>query len=409
MESAAVLVQGSSILAVGQQHEVLPPEGASVEVLDFPDATIMPGMVDCHTHHNGFGDGRLGDTLAELPDEVLTLQAARNARAALFSGVTTVRENGPKNDTMFRLRDAIRQGLAVGPRMVLCGRAVSIIGGHMGYFGGEVTGSNEARAMTRRLIRDGADYIKITATGGSTVTSYPLLPSFNVDELKAVTAAAHDLGKLTAAHCLSTQGIVNSLDAGVDMIIHCAFREPDGTHKFREDVAERIGGQGAYVNPTLHVFRAGMWALQNRKGSHGLTLQEQAAQDEYSRLFEIGLDHCRRLIDMGIEVITGSDSSWGNYQLGNTPYEVQCLSMAGYSPARAVASVTRQAAESLGIGEEVGTLEPGKTADVIVVDGNPAEDLDHLWNVVEVFQAGRRIDRGSDDARAATRQLPHDH
>ena len=100
--NGAVLLRGSVIEAVGRQGNLAGPEGAYTQVLDFPDKTVMPGMVDCHTHHNGFGDGRLGDTLADMPDEVLTLQSARNARTALFSGVTSIRENGPKNVTMFR-------------------------------------------------------------------------------------------------------------------------------------------------------------------------------------------------------------------------------------------------------------------------------------------------------------------
>ena len=224
VESGAVLVQGSRIVSVGPANQVLPPEGAVVETFDYPGKTVMPGMIDCHTHHNGFGDGRPGEDVAALPDEVLTLQAARNAKDSLFSGVTSIRDNGAKNQTMFRLRDAAQMGIIQAPRMVLCGRPIAIVGGHMGYFGSEVTGSLEAAREVRQLVKEGADYIKICATGGTTRTSFPLLPSFNVDELRAMTAEAHKFGKLTATHCSSTQGTINSLDAGVDMLIHCVFK-----------------------------------------------------------------------------------------------------------------------------------------------------------------------------------------
>ena len=366
----------------------------------------LPGMVDCHTHHNGFGDGRMGDDLTLLADEILTVQAARNARASLYSGVTTIRENGPKNVTMFRLRDSINAGLTIGPRMVLCGRPVAIIGGHMGYFGGEVTGPDQTRALTRELIKEGADYIKITATGGSTRTSFPLRPSFTVDELKAVTEEAHKVGKLTATHCLSSQGIANSLDADVDMIIHCSFRDADGTDNFRQDIAERIGEKGVYVNPTLHVGRSSAWTLAHKRDDVGLTLQEAAALDETRRGMEERLDHSRRMIEMGLKVITGSDSSWGNYKLGNTVYEAELLVHAGYTHLQGVLSVTSWAAAALDMDDEVGTLEPGKLADVLVVDGNPAEDINDLWNVREVFFGGNKLERGSADSLAAVRQQP---
>ena len=404
--NGAVLVRGSNIVAVGSAADVCAPEGASVEVHDYPGCTVLPGMVDCHTHHNGFGDGRLGDDLSLLPDEVLTVQSARNARASLFSGVTTIRENGPKNMTMFRLRDAINEGLVVGPRMVLCGRPVAIIGGHMGYFGGEVTGEVESRALTRQLIKEGADYIKIAATGGSTRTSFPFRPSFNVDELTAITSEAHKFGKLTAAHCVSTQGIAYSLDAGVDMIIHCNFRDPDGSHSFREDIADRIGEQGAYVNPTLQVGRAATWALAHKRDDVGLTAQEREKFDEALTKLEIHLDDTRRMIEMGLKVITGSDSSWSDYQLGNTVYEAELLVHAGYSAMQGVMSVTSWAAESLGVDEKVGTLEAGKEADVLVVNGDPSVDINDLWNVSDVFFAGSQVERGSEGSIAALRQHP---
>ena len=406
VEKGAVLLEGSKIVAVGRAGEVRAPEGASVDASDYPGCAVMPGMVDCHTHHNGFGDGRMGDDLALLPDEILTVQAARNARASLYSGVTTIRENGPKNVTMFRLRDSINAGLTIGPRMTLCGRPVAIIGGHMGYFGGEVTGPNQTRALTRQLIKEGADYIKITATGGSTRTSYRNLPSFNLDELRAVTSEAKKFGKLTATHSMSCDGIANSLEAGVDMIIHCQYREPDGTANFREDIAERIGTQNAYVNPTLHVGRSSAWTLAHKRDDGGLTPDEQAQLDETRASMDIGLDHTRRMIEMGLNVITGSDSSWGNYKLGNTVYETELLVHAGYTPMQGVLSVTSWAAAALNMEDSVGTLEPGKEADALVVRGNPARNINDLWNVEDVFFAGRKLERGSDESRGAVRQIP---
>lgn len=405
IQDGAILLQGSKIRAVGLNTDIITPKGVPITTYDFSGKTVMPGMVDCHTHHNGFGDGRPGDELATMPDELLTLQSARNARTSLYSGVTTFRENGPKNTTMFKLRDAVNEGITIAPRMVLCGRPIAIIGGHMGYFGSEVTGTIEARAMTRQLIKEGADYIKISATGGSTRTSFPLRPSFNPDELQAITYEANKFGKLTAAHCLSTEGTINSLDAGVDMIIHCFFKDADGTPNFREDVAERIGKQGVYVNPTLHVVRATIWALEKKKEKITLTPYEQTKLSDALRDFENILEHCSRLIEMGLKVITGSDSSWSYYQLGNTVYETECLVMAGYSPMQGIVSVTSEAAKSLGMDDTVGTLEPGKEADIIVIDGNPSENISDLWNVTDVFLAGQEIDRGSEKSLASTRQL----
>ena len=410
IERAALLIQDSTILAVGPEKDVFAPEAAPVKNLDYSDKTVMPGMVDCHTHHNGFGDGRAGDDLATLPDEILVLKSARNARTSLLTGVTTFRENGPKNVTMLRLRDAIRDGREIGPRMVLCGRPVAIIGGHMDYMGSPATGPVAGRAMVRQLVKEGADYIKITATGGSTRTSFPMLPSFNVDELSAIVDEAHKFGKLTATHCSSTQGIINSLDAGVDMIIHCIFKEADGTDRFREDVAERIGNRGAFVNPTLHVPRSTIWALEHKKADTGLTPAEQAKLDDQSRQFESRMEDARRLTEMGLKLITGSDSSWGDYMLGNTMYETECLTMAGLSNMQGLQSVTGEAAKALGVDDEVGTLEPGKQADVIAMSGNPDEDLNALWDVTDVMLSGKLIDRGSTGPIAATRQhVPHSH
>ncbi|MDP6455040.1 MAG: amidohydrolase family protein, partial [SAR202 cluster bacterium] len=167
-EQAAILLEGDTIRQIGTEETVSAPEGANVEEIDYGNRTILPGLIDSHVHLIGMGDGRAGDELATLDDEVLTLQAARNARAHLYSGVTTVRDCGAKNRTTFMLRDAVEMGITAAPRLLLTGRPMAIVGGHLSYFGIQATGPDECRRAVRQLIKEGADFIKITATGGST-------------------------------------------------------------------------------------------------------------------------------------------------------------------------------------------------------------------------------------------------
>ena len=272
VERGAILMRGGEIVAAGPEERVVPPEGAHVREVHYEDKTALPGLVDCHVHLTGFGDGRSGDELATLPDELLTLQAARNAAAHLRSGVTTVRDCGAKNQTTFMVRRAYEMGIAAGPRLSLAGRPLAIVGGHLGYFGIEATGEVECRAHVRQLVKEGADFIKVTATGGSTRTSFPTRPSFSLDELTAIVDEAHSFGKHTVAHCASTQGMVNALDAGIDTIVHGMFVEPDGSWLYRPELAERIARQGVFVNPTIHNGRganAGAGATARRFGVVG--------------------------------------------------------------------------------------------------------------------------------------------
>jgi imidazolonepropionase-like amidohydrolase len=299
--------------------------------------------------------------------------------------------------------------------MVLCGRPIAIIGGHMGYFGGEVTGPVESLALSRQLIKEGVDYFKITATGGSTATSFPLRPSFSQKELDAVTNEAKNYGLLTATHCLSMEGIDISLNAGVDMIIHCNFDNEKGESKFNEKLAEKIAKKGAYVNPTLHVGRARLWSLsmgenpslgggENRRLSSSSAIRSDRKDITEARLdaaklgLENKLDHCRQMIDMGLKVITGSDSSWSDYSLGNTFHETELLVESGYSNYEGLKSVTINAAMALGLGDIAGSIEKGKSADFAILKSNPLDDIKNLSSVEEVFLMGQHIDRGSDES-----------
>ena len=389
-EQAAILLEGNTVRQIGTAETVHAPEGASVQEIDYGDATILPGLVDSHVHLNGIGDGRAGDELVTLPDEVLTVQSAQNARRHLYSGVTTLRDCGAKNSTTFMLRQAVDLGIVPAPRLILAGRPVAIIGGHLSYFGTAATGVDECRAAVRQLIKEGADFIKITATGGSTRTSHPLRPSFNVEELRAICEEAHRFGKHAAAHCASSQGMANSLDAGIDTIIHGVHKDPDGADTYRPDITERIAEQGVFVNPTLGQGVARVRMLEDMES---LTAAQQAELDAARRTSDARMDHFARMRDAGVVMAAGSDSAWSYYPMGDYQTDIEAHAMAGMSNMEAIVSATRDAARSCCIDSLVGTLDPGKQADVLVVNGNPLDDLADLRHVADVFLAGNRIDR----------------
>ena len=392
---AALLVENGRVVRMGRAADVRAPDGAAVDRRDYGEATILPGLVDAHTHLVAPGDGTLGDDVAKEDDDILLLQAAQNARTLLHSGVTTLRENGAKGKVAFSLREGIRRRLAPGPRMVICGRPIAMTGGHMGYFGSEADGEAAVRAEVRKLLKEGADYIKIVASGGSTRTSDPNRASYTVPELAAMTDEARRHGKLTAAHCTSAQSVQNCLDAGVDMIIHCIFTEPDGTYRFRPDLVERLVAAKAWVNPTLYVMKAGIERQREVREREGRLTPELAAQLEAGRrALDVRVDAVRQMSEAGVLMTAGSDSPWGWYAPGEFVHEIHMLAQAGLSYSEAIVAGTAGAADSIGVGALSGRLLPGRQADVLVVRGDPMREITDLWNVLDVYQAGRRIERG---------------
>ena len=390
----AVLFEGDRIVALGPEDQVHAPAGAAVDRKAYAGATILPGLVDAHTHLVAPGDGTLGDDIAREDDDILLLQAAKNARTLLHSGVTTLRENGAKGKVASSLREGIRRRLAPGPRMVICGRPITITGGHMGYFGSEADGEVAVRAEVRKLLKEGADYIKIVASGGSTRTSDPNRASYTVAELAAMADEARRHGKLTAAHCTSAQSVQNCLDAGVDMIIHCIFAEPDGTYRFRPDLVERLATARAWVNPTLYVMKAGIERMREAREREGRMTPELLAHVEQARrAFDVRVDAVRRMSEAGVRMTAGSDSPWGWYAPGEFVHEIHMLAQAGLSYGDAIVAGTAGAADSIGVGGMSGRLMPGRQADMLVVRGDPTREITALWDVLDVYQAGRRIAR----------------
>jgi imidazolonepropionase-like amidohydrolase len=394
-EDAALLMHNGIVDAIGPQADIEIPDNVTIDEIEYGDATLLPGLVDAHTHLVAPGDGTPGDELAKDGDDILLMRAAKNARSALFAGVTTLRDNGSKNCVAFSLRKCVERDLTPAPRLNICGRPLTITGGHMWYFGSEADGTEAVRSEVRKLVKEGADYIKIVATGGSTRSSFPYLPSYTLEELCAITDEAHRFQKLTAAHCVSSQAISFCLDANVDMIIHCQFREPDGRYSFRKDLAERIISAGVWVNPTLHVGKATVMKYEDKRALSGLSEVEERQLQALKRILEEQMESTRRLIAMGAKIIAGSDSPWMYYAPGGFAHEIQALADAGMSNSDALISGTSTAAIAIGLGDVAGHLKPGGPADIMVVRKNPFDELSALFNVLDVYKDGEPVARGA--------------
>ena len=399
IRDGAVLVEGGTITAVGRQEEF----GSRLEQggrLDFPEATLLPGLIDCHSHLVLWGDGSIPfASIQDEPDERLLLRAAANARVALERGVTTLADLGGRGTLTFALRDGIARGYVSGPRLVLSGRPITTTGGHCWYFGGEADGPERLRRLVRELVKQGADIIKIMTTGGGTVGTDPYRAYFTPEELRTVVEEGQRAGKLTAAHCTGFDGLVNSIDAGFDLLVHARFVRPDGTYAFDERTAERIVAAGSFVNPTMHVARSSIWALRQRPS---LDEQDEAALARAETSYSVRVDAVSKMHKMGVKIVAGSDAGWGHYRFGDFYLELEALTDAGLTPMEAIVTGTSQVAECLRVGDRVGAIAAGKAADLLVVAGDPLQDLHALARVEAVFLNGQRQVGAESPAPVAT-------
>ena len=302
VERGAVLLEGSKIRAVGAVNEVAAPEGAPVEVHDFPEATILPGLVDVHTHLNYPGDGTHTDDVMAEEDDILLMQSIVNARSYLAKGVTTIRDNGAKNYTTLSLKKGIARGLATGPRLSICVNPLTITGGHMWQMGAEADGVDEVVKGVRRLVKLGADYIKVAVTGGTTKTSDRNRAAYNLDELKAIVDEAHKFGRLVAGHAHASAGIVNCLDSGIDMIIHCSWNDADGgstTDGLMWWSALPRRGRGSTLRWTKSSGRHGR-SCSRRRTPWGSTLRSVRFWTGGGRGWKVGWDRSMRWSKAGL-------------------------------------------------------------------------------------------------------------
>lgn len=367
MPHAAVAVEGPLIEWIGSAAEARDRAGDADEVIDLGSATILPGVIDSHVHL-GFDGGP--DPVARMKRETDAEQLVlmlRSARELLSVGVTTARDLGARAFLDVTVRDAIRSGEARGPRMIVANRPITLTGGHCWFMGGECDDIDAVRTMVRLHHKMGADCIKVMSTGGfMTAGSAPWHAQFSAAELAAAVDEAHRLGKKVAAHGHGSEGIARSVAAGVDTIEHCSFAREGGEAAFEPEIADAIAAAGIAVCPTINL---------------NATRRGPEAMDRFAR--RLG-----GLLDRGVRIIAGADAG-----INNAPHREYIAGLAamvelGMADREVLLAATIRAAQALGVDAVTGSLEAGKDADLIAVEGDPAADIAALHRLTLVVARG---------------------
>ena len=391
-ENQAVLVADGSIVALGPVDGIeTPPD---TEIIDLGATCLAPGLIDGHTHLSLAGDGRSYVEMFGETDEMMVLTGAMNLDKHLQAGITTIREHGARNRVGFTLKEGVNRGYIAGPRMLVSGRPITCTGGHFHMCNEVADGPDEIRRSVRRLVHEGADYIKIMASGGGTEGTIPGRASYTTEELHAAVHEAHHFHRLTAAHCRAKDSMIRAVEAGIDLMEHAELLEPDDRVRFDPKLAEMLAESGIWISPTLQAMTSypRMVRLWNKREVDPLTREEDEELARLEQDMEVRLDIVRRMMDYGMRdrMVPGTDSGVDNIAFGHLDYDLRLLVRAGLTPAEALASATRVSAEASGM-TELGTIEVGKVADLVAFDGDPTKDVLATSKVVAVFQAGQRV------------------
>ena len=374
LEHATVLVEGDRIVKIGNGKTPIPRDG---EKISLEGCTLCPGFIDCHVHLCLDGSPDPVTTLMKDPAPITTLKAGRLAHKTLMSGVTMVRDMGGRDGIDLCLRDAIRSGLVSGPRMLASRRLICMTGGHGWQMGREADGPDEVRKAAREQIRGGADLVKFMATGGvMTPGVEPGAAQFTEEELRAGIEEAHKAGRKTATHAMGTQGILNALRAGIDSIEHgvCLNDEAVGLMKKK----------GIPLIPTL----SALLHIENRGVEAGIPAY---AVEKTLRVKPHHLNSIRMAREAGVMVAAGTDAGTPFNEHGQNAAEMIFLADQGFSPVEALRAGTSIAAKVLGVEKDFGTVEEGKVADLVVVKGNPLEDMKTLLTSVALVVQGGKV------------------
>ncbi|MDP8921778.1 MAG: amidohydrolase family protein [Chloroflexota bacterium] len=383
IERAAIVVEDGRIREAGPASQVREPQGNEVQQIDCSDYTVLPGLIDCHVHLVFSAQASaLQDILSEGNRRIL-LRAVHNAQLALRTGVTTVRDCGGRAGLTFELRDAIDAGILPGPRIFAAGPPITTTGGHCYFLEGEADTADDLRRLARTLAKQGCDFYKVMSTGGRmTPGSNVSAAQFSVDELSSLVAEARRLNRTVAAHGQGTAGIRNAVAAGVTTIEHCTWvsEEDSGQVQYDPDVAAQMARQGTFVNPTLS---PGLVTAR-------LPESEMTPVRRETRAMRPKINEAHRAsIAAGVEIVAGTDAGVANVPLDSMPLELEGLhEELGLVPLDVIKAATHTAARACDREQEFGSIQPGRRADLLVVDGDPSRDIRAIRRVRYVFRDG---------------------
>ena len=388
-KDAMIIIKGNIIEEAGRTVDA--PKGA--EVIDAAGKTVMPGLIDAHVHICSNGDANVMSALGYTPG-LVQLFGAHNAAKTLDAGYTTIRDMGAPSGFALSLKKAIEMGVARGPRIVAPGRIISMTGGHADfYLPSGVTynemslisdGPVETRRSARINLREGADFIKVCTSGGVMSPTDPVdTPQLTVDEIKAVCDEAHHVGKFVASHAHGPTGIMNAILGGVKSIEH-------GSIQTKETV-KAMAEHGVIQVPTL----VASWNIVQNGTAAGIPEWAVAKAKEIVEYPPKSLMLCYKA---GVKVAAGTDAGTPFNRHGDNAKELELMVAAGLKPIEAITCATKVGAEACWLGAKTGTIEKGKWADLIVVDGNPTTDVKILQDKARirlVMKAGNvEVNRG---------------
>jgi len=374
----AIVIEGDKIAKIAPSGEVTAAAGDTT--IDLPDATLLPGLIDAHTHltmNVQFGYDKLAISAPRA-----ALIGAHNARVTLEAGFTTVRNVAAWEYSDIALRDAINAGDVPGPRMLVSGPPLSITGGHCdndllpfeyhATYPGVADGVEQVQHKVREVIKYGADLIKVCATGGVlSKGDDPNASQFTLEEMKAIVADAHRLGRKVAAHAHGAQGVIWASQAGVDSVEH--------GHLMNDEAIATLKKNGTYLVPTLYLVD---WHQENAARAN---LPDFAIQ-KMQMVSAVGKSNVKKAFEAGVKIGLGTDAAV--YPHGLNARELAVYVKLGMTPLQAIQTATINDADLLGWPEKIGAIEAGKWADIIAVDGDPTKDVTTLEHVKFVMKGG---------------------